>query len=249
MEDAAIFGGDAAERPRRARKPPLLPRFVFPDRDVENSNLYFADNIAGLNASLNAAIREGCLDGWPSAATAATTASTGVVEKPVEISVLLAHDTLPRPTSAFYVQYQMEQLASPWFDAGYVRKLRGALAVWDFSPRNRGFLRAVRGLTGGRVPAFARHQVHHVPMLLALDGKGYGARYCDDDKASNAKAKAKEEDAPVLCPVLYGRDANDVSGRRCYPGAALTGRPPSTDDDPGAWPKFFPRLSVCDRWH
>ena len=237
VEDAAIFGSSSGgKRSHLCSTDCNLPRFVFPDLDDENenNNLYFRDNIAGMNASITRAVARGCLDGFPAHHDS----------KPIEISVVFGHDTPPRASSAFYVQYQMEQTTSPWFDTAYVRKLEGALSVWDFSPTNHGFLRALNELTAGRVGRFAPRQVHHVPMWLAIDGGNDATKYC-------GRTNKKKKPAPLpLCPVLYGRHAGDEQGQRCYPNAALTGRPPGTDNDPGTcgvrgWP---PGIYVKDRF-
>ena len=83
---------------------PPGPRFLFPDAD----SMHFQDQVVGLRESIEKAVREGCVDCW---------AALGAAGADVDIEIIFDSET-PNRTRHF-VQYNMEQLSNPRFDAAY----------------------------------------------------------------------------------------------------------------------------------
>lgn len=107
----------------------------FPFIFSVDENAIFGPNIKGLNESLKCAVSQGCLR---SSLASIEIIFTAKLQPSVNTS-----------SSAAYIQYQMEQLTSPFFSQSYVAKLRNAMQVWYFSPTMLGKVEQQYGLDNG----------------------------------------------------------------------------------------------------
>jgi len=133
------------------------PKFVFP----EEGDAYFGQNVDALKVSLSHALDSDCLRSWPPNTS-------------VEIAVVFRHDGFVPETSQYYIQYQMEQVASlqtSEMGAGfrsfadnmeYKMKLGGALQIWEWSPRHILFLQK-------ELPNMVSQRIKHVPLWSSVD--------------------------------------------------------------------------------
>jgi len=133
------------------------PKFVFP----EEGDAYFGKNVDALKASLGHALDSDCLRSWPA-------------NKSAEIAVVFRHDGYVPETSQYYIQYQMEQVASLQTsemglgfrnladNTEYKMKLDGAVQVWEWSPLQMTFVQ--EHLTG-----MTSQKIKHVPLWSSVD--------------------------------------------------------------------------------
>ena len=97
----------------REPQEPIHHPFVFTEED----DLIFGKNVAALNASLERAVRKGCLR-----ATAASEV----------IHVIFGVDT--PPSHRKYIQIQMLQQSSKMVNAKYRKKLEASYQIWEMTP-------------------------------------------------------------------------------------------------------------------
>eukprot|EP00930_Biecheleria_cincta_P089064 TRINITY_DN7831_c0_g1_i6.p1 TRINITY_DN7831_c0_g1~~TRINITY_DN7831_c0_g1_i6.p1 ORF type:complete len:480 (+),score=64.23 TRINITY_DN7831_c0_g1_i6:70-1440(+) len=157
----------------------VMPTFSFP----EEGNTYFGSNVEALKSSVNWALGEGCLSGWPTSL-------------PVEIAFVFGHDSDIPETADYYIQFQMEQVAAkPSRDTGigfgsfannqqYQQKLSGALQVWDWSHHQLSFL-------AENLPLAASSKLEYVPFWSSTKAEEGDCAsilddpYCHDEPGSD----------------------------------------------------------------
>ena len=100
--------------------------FDFPDKDSP----YFAANVNGLIQNI-----QQCMNRQYYPARNATKSKIEII-----------FESRRQPTRMTdYIQFQTEQLRSPFFDAVYLHKLSNALQIWEFSPETAKVLRSKYG--------------------------------------------------------------------------------------------------------
>lgn len=124
-----------------APPPRVESYFDFPDMDSP----YFAANAKGLKESIQQCMDHRYYYYQPRNAT----------EK-----IEIIFESRRQPTGMKnYIQFQTEQLQSPFFDAAYVDKMYNALQIWEFSPKNAEILRSKYGF----------QHVQHVPFMVTYN--------------------------------------------------------------------------------
>jgi glycosyltransferase involved in cell wall biosynthesis len=120
---------------------PSSPKFVF----TEGESVFFKNNIKGLQASIDMAIKKRCL-----------IEQEMYLREPIHV----IFDASTVPISPYYIQVQLEQRNTHHFSQKYVEKLSKALQIWEFSYSGQGGLMKVPNITT---------DVYFVPTILMLD--------------------------------------------------------------------------------
>jgi len=133
----------------------------------ESSSPYFSKNIQGLRASLQKAFLEGCV---PASVTR---------KNPLHI----IFDARTAPLTQKYIQVQLEQLVSSFFNQQYISKLANAEQVWEFSPRNidilekhlpqRPFYLPTAALLNPQEPQFSCSDPQELDTIFKFYEKGF----------------------------------------------------------------------------
>lgn len=91
-------------------------KFLFPD--FELGSIYFQHQARGLNASINRAISEGCMNNWEHG----------------DMDIEIIFESELSNSSQYYIQFNMEQLTNKdRFHSRYNSKMKNAVQLWDWS--------------------------------------------------------------------------------------------------------------------
>lgn len=118
------------------------PKFVF----SEAQSIFFQHNIRGLQNSLGMAIKKRCHGYW---------------RQMPDIDIHLVFGATTPPKSPFYIQVQLEQRDTFHFSVDYMKKLQGALQIWEFNQL---------GESSRKLPG-VNSSIYFVPTMLMLDSK------------------------------------------------------------------------------
>eukprot|EP01041_Mallomonas_annulata_P001123 gene1123-2183_t len=113
------------------------PKFIF----TETNSIFFANNVYGLNNSINRAIRSQCMRNWR--------------HGPMNIHIMFDVNVVPQ--TAHYIQMNMEQGGTNHFTTQYFKKLNASIQIWDFSISNTHFYRDITS-----------RPVYFIPSMLTL---------------------------------------------------------------------------------